>query len=127
MHHAGCVLLRPAAPAALLLVLGALVTGCSEAEACAGQSYRPDLAEPGAEDPIGALDAWLAAPEGFDERPPNEDWIVQGGGAKDPAQVDILNEDTGDGWWVRVVRTDDGGYVVEQATNAWSSCADELT
>lgn len=108
------------------MLLAALLSGCSGGGDCSGTSYDVDLSAQGAPTTIGALDAWLAAPEGFDERPPTEDWIVQGGG-DDADVVEILNEDAGDGWWVRVVRTDDGGYVVDRATNDWSSCQDELS
>lgn len=124
----GRVLLRTAAPAALLLALSALVSGCSDdGDDCQGATYDVDLSEKGAATPISALDEWLAAPEGMDDQPPKDDWIVQGGGDKDATEVEILNEDTDDGWWVHVVRTDDGGYVVDQATSNWSACEDELS
>ena len=123
--HAGSVLLRTTAPA---LALGAgLLTGCSGDDGdCAGATYDVDAATVGAKTPIDALDAWLANPVGFDDVPPNDEWFVQGGGAPGAAEVVILNEATGDGWWVHVVRVDDGGYVVDQATDDWTSCQDEL-
>ena len=121
------LLRRSVAPVALLLLLTALTSGCSRDSDCTGQEYDVDASAEGAETPISALDAWLAAPEGFTEQPPKDDWIVQGGGEKDAPEVEILNEDTGDGWWVHVVRTDAGGYVVDQATDDWSSCEDDLS
>lgn len=122
----GRVLLRTTAPA--LVLLAALLSGCSgEGDDCAGTTYDVDLSAAGAETSIDALDAWLADPEGFDELPPKDDWVVQGGGDPEADEVEILNEDTGDGWWVHLVRTDDGGYVVDQATDDWTSCREELS
>jgi hypothetical protein len=111
-----------------VVLLAALLSGCSgDGAGCSGTSYEVDLSGKGAPSTIDALDAWLADPAGFDELPPKDDWIVQGGGDQEAEEVVILNEDTGDGWWVHLVRTDDGGYVVDQATDDWQSCEDELS
>jgi hypothetical protein len=125
VRHAGRVLVRTAVPALVLLVTP--LSGCfGDDGGCSGTSYEVDRSERGAASTIDALDAWLADPQGFDELPPRDDWIVQRGGEADAEEVVILNEATGDGWWVHLVRTDDGGYLVDQATDAWRSCQDEL-
>lgn len=109
-------------------MLTTLVSGCTGDDGCAGQSYHADLTEKGAASPIDALNAWLAAPEGFDpgQLPPDDGWIVQGAEREDAAEV-VMRNDTGAGWWVQAVRTDDGGYVIDEATDDWASCADELS
>ena len=119
------MLLRTTTPA--LALLAALLSGCSGGEAdCAGATYDVDRSAAGAKTTIDALDTWLANPEGVDELPPRDDWVVQDGG-EDADEVVILNESTGDGWWVHLVRTADGGYVVDQVTNDWASCEDDLS
>ena len=110
---------------ALLLTLG-LLTGCSGSDGCTGHAYHPDLAQDGAKTPIQALEVWLGSHEGFDGQPPDRGWVVEDTGAKDAARV-VLTNDEGDGWWVSTVRTDAGGYVVDQATDDAGGCGDELS
>ncbi|WP_460835309.1 hypothetical protein [Nocardioides hungaricus] len=123
------MLLRTAAPATALIVLAALVSGCSGDGGggdCTGATYDVDLSEQGAATPIDALNDWLAGPEELGEPPSEETWTLQDTGQKDPDEVVIRSED-GAGWWVQAVRTDGGGWVVSQATNDWKSCQDELS
>jgi hypothetical protein len=97
--------------------------GCSrDGSSCAGSTYHPDLAQAGAKSPIQALEAWLGTDTSLPD-PPDEGWVVQDSGAKDPARVMIENDD-GDGWWVAAARTEAGGWVVEQATASASGCDD---
>ena len=112
------------APAVVLAA--ALVTGCSGSDDdCTGHAYHPSLDQDGSKTPIAALEVWLGDHGGFDQEPPDEGWVQQDTGEKDPARVVIRNED-GDGWWVSTVRTTSGGYVVEQATDHATACGDQL-
>ena len=123
--HAGRVLLRTTAPA--LVLLAALLTGCSgDGDDCAGQAYRPDLAQQGDEHPVDALNTWLSGATGFDELPDDDTWVMDDPGAAEAPEV-VFRSDVGAGWWVHLARTDDGGYVVDQATDEWTSCEDELS
>ncbi len=126
MPHAGRVLLRTAAPA--LALVATLLTGCSGDDGgdCAGQAYHPDLTEAGEESPMQALSTWLSGATGFEELPADDGWIFSDAGEADPDVVEVRHEE-GDGWWVQVVRTDGGGYVVEQATDDWAACEEELS
>ena len=123
------MLLRTPAPALALVatLLATLLSACSgDSDDCAGQAYHPDLSEPGDETALDALNTWLDGSTGFEELPADDGWIFQDTGQADPDVVEIRN-DEGDGWWVHVVRTDEGGYVVDQATDDWASCEDDLT
>ena len=112
--------------ALLLALLLGMASGCSADDAgCRGETYELDLGAEGAQSPILALQDWLGAHEGLGE-PPGEGGVVQETGEADPDRVVLTNED-GDGWWVSAVRTDDGGYVVDQATDDWASCEDDLS
>jgi len=108
-----------------VLLLAGLASGCSD-DQCHGQVYRPDLGEPGASTPIGALEVWLGSHGGIDHEPPDDGWIVEDPGVEDADRVVITNDD-GDGWWVATVRTDDGGYVVSEATDRASGCEEQLS
>ncbi len=110
---------------AVVLLLGGLAAGCSD-DQCHGQVYRPDLARSGAPTPIRALEVWLGTHGGIDQDPPVEGWIVEDPGTEDAERVVITN-DEGDGWWVATVRTDDGGYVVSEATDHASGCEEQLS
>lgn len=123
MSHAGPVRVRRL-PVLLALVVVLLAPGCSR-DGCPGTAYRPDLSVSGAETPIRALEVWLGTHEGFGE-PPDEGWIVEDPGKADADRVVITNDD-GDGWWVATVRTDEGGYVVSEATDHSAGCEDELS
>ncbi|MBZ5738983.1 hypothetical protein [Nocardioides mangrovi] len=114
---------RTAAVLALLLVgLGA--AGCSDdGDSCSGSTYHPDLDQQGSASPIDALDAWFGTDAELPD-PPDDGWVVQDSGAKDPATVVILNEGEQDEWWVSVARTSSGGWVVEQATPDAAGCSD---
>ncbi|GAA4364794.1 hypothetical protein GCM10023146_05820 [Nocardioides caricicola] len=105
------------------VLLVALPTGCSD-DGCSGRAYHPDLGADGSETPIQALDVWLSTHEGLSE-PPVEDWVVQDSGDPAATEVEITNE-SGDGWYVTVARTDQGGWVVSAATDDAEGCADEL-
>lgn len=113
-------------PALLLTLTLGLVTGCSGGNDCTGRAYHPDLGQAGAKTPIQALETWLGNHEGFAAQPPDRGWVVEDSGVKDPATV-VLTNDEGDGWWVSTVRTDSGGYVVAEATDDATGCADELS
>jgi hypothetical protein len=106
------------------LVSVGVLSGCSADDDCAGTSYDADLSRPGAADPIAALDDWLADQTDF-STPPAEDWVQQDGGAE-AAEVVVTN-DSGDGWWVSVLRTADGGWVVDAATDNAEGCSDDLS
>jgi len=117
----------PRPPLALALVLGLLLSGpvaCGDDAGCHGNAYDPDLSAPGAETPIEALVAWLGTDTAFEELPADDGWIVQDGG-EDPERV-IIEHDDGDGWWVSTVRTDDGGWAVDMATDDRETCGDRL-
>ena len=120
------LVLFPVRLLASLLVTTALVAGCSGDDGCSGTAYHADLGQEGAKTPIQALEAWLGTHEGFDQEPPDEGWTIEDSGAKDPAEVVITNED-GDGWWVSALRTESGGYVVNEATDDATGCGDELS
>lgn len=109
-----------------LLLTALSVAGCSSDDAdgtgCSGSTYRPDLGEKGAGTPIAALEDWLGTDPDLPD-PPDDGWVVQDTGAKDPSSVAIVN-DTGDGWWVEVTRTDPGGWVTVQATADATGCSD---
>jgi hypothetical protein len=51
---------------------------------------------------------------------------VQQDGGAEAAEVVVTN-DSGGGWWVSVLRTADGGWVVDAATDDAESCGDELS
>jgi hypothetical protein len=116
---------------AVLLLAGIALAGCSDSDGgkggdCTGSAYQPDLSEKGARSPIVALEDWLGTDPKLPD-PPDDGWTVQDSGAKAPDLVVIRNDADGDGeddWWVGVVRTDDGGWVVEQATDDASGCSD---
>lgn len=121
MPHAG-----PVRTLVILLVAAVLVGGCSGGGSCRGQSYHADRSQPGETTPIAALDTWLDSTVGFDRTPPDDGWTVQDSGDPKASRVVITNE-AGDGWWVSVLRTDPGGYVVDGATDNASACGDELS
>jgi hypothetical protein len=116
------LLVSPLVAAVLTTVL---VSGCSGDDGCAGTAYHADLDQDGATTPIQALETWLGTHDSFDQ-PPDEGWIVQDSGAADAATVVITNDD-GDGWWVSTVRTNAGGYVVDEATDDAQGCGDEIS
>ena len=99
-----------------------LLSGCSDDDGCAGRNYQPDLSQQGAASPIEALEAWLSGDTGFATLPADDSWIQQNAGA-DATTVTIESDD-GDGWWVRTVQTEDGGWVVDQATDQANDCDD---
>jgi hypothetical protein len=107
----------------LAVTLG--LTGCSGDDDCRGQSYHPDLDSKGDGSPIAALETWLQRHEGLSE-PPDDDWIQVDSGDPEPDQV-VIQNDTGDGWWVSVSRTSQDGWVVTQATDDATACGDELS
>lgn len=113
---------------AALLLSGSLALllpmGCSSDDECQGKALHPDLEQEGDESPISALETWISGPDTF-ANPPAEDWIVVDSGEKNPAEVVIKNE-AGDGWWVSVARTDQGGWVVSAATDNATDCEGEL-
>lgn len=111
------------ASVALVLLVGLLASGCSDDDSCRGRAYQPDLSVAGEPTPIRALEVWLGSHEGFDQ-PPDDGWVVQDEG--DPERVVITN-DADDGWWVATVRTEDGGYVVGEATDDAARCGDQLS
>ena len=113
-------------PVLAMVLASVLLAGCSGSDSCTGQAYHPDLGTSGAETPIRALEAWLGTHGGITREPPDDGWAVQDTGEKDPQTVVITNED-GDGWWVSVARTDDGTYVVAQATDDASHCEGKLS
>ena len=110
-----------------VLLIAALVTGCSGSDGdCAGQAYHASADAKGAATPIEALEVWLGDPKGFDQPPPDEGWVVQDSG-EDDADTVVLTNEAGHGWWVSAIRTTDGGYVVDQATDDATDCQDELS
>lgn len=109
-----------------LALAAALVTGCSGSDdGCSGRAYHESLDQKGSKTPIQALEVWLGNAEGFDHQPPDKGWIVQDPGEKDPKAVVLTNDDAD--WWVKAVRTDSGGYVVDEATDDASGCKDRLS
>lgn len=116
------------AAAVLAAVLAAaLMAGCSGSDdGCTGKSYHPDLGQKGAKTPIDALDAWLDTATGFDNLPPDDQWVVGEPDSGDKTVVVIRNDD-GDGWWVSAQETESGGWVVAEATNDATGCADQLS
>lgn len=112
----------PTALLALMLTTGT-ATACSRDDGCAGQVYHPDLGAGGATSPIDALEVWIESVDDFDPPPPVDGWFVQEADDPQADRVEITNDD-GDGWWVATVRTDDGGYVVSEATDEASGCDD---
>ncbi len=110
---------------ATLLAVTLGLAGCSDDDACQGQTYEEDLGQKGEKSPVDAVEVWLGGHEGLPQ-PPDEGWVVVDDGSVDPAEVVLTNED-GDGWWVTASRTESGGWVVTQATDDAASCEGELS
>ena len=128
--HAGRVTSHPWRPSLTIVaavLATALTAGCSDDSSCEGKSYHPDLGQAGAKTPIEALETWLGTATGFgDDLPPDDAWVVSD---PDPHNktVTVIRNDDGDGWWVSVQKTESGGWVVAEATDDATGCADQLS
>lgn len=107
----------------LAVTLG--LSGCSDDASCQGSNYDVDRDAPGQGSPIAALEEWLGTDSDLAD-PPDEDWILVDSGDEDADRA-VLRNDNGDGWWVAVEKTSQGGWVVVKATDDATGCGDELS
>ncbi len=93
-----------------LLFAGVTATSACGAT-CQNVAYDVDPSQPGADTPLGAIDAWRNAGSEGMSSPPEDGWEVPDD--LDQEQLTLVNPEAD--WVVDLMRTEDGGWVVSSA------------